>query len=48
VDKCARTWLLSSSDHGGNSWGLFVENRDPNSNGIGNVGNLTAMKRIMQ
>ena len=25
-----------------------MENRDPNSNGNGNVGNLAAMKRIMQ
>ena len=46
--QCTRTWLLSSSDRGGNSRGSFVENRNPNSNGNGNVGNLTAMKRIMR
>ena len=48
MDKCARTWLLSSSDHGGDGWGSHAENRDPNSNGKGNVGYLAAMKRIMR
>ena len=48
MDKCARTWLLSSSDHCGDGRGSFAENHDPNSNGNGNVGNLAAMKRIMR
>ena len=35
-------------DHGSNGrGGSFAENRDPNSNGNGNVSNLAAMKRIM-
>ena len=37
-----------SAEHDEEHRGSFAENRDPNSNGNGNLGNLAAMKRIMQ